>query len=598
MIIGLTKSFFFMVSFFLFWGSIMLYPKTERKLGFIQETVMNFLVVLCIGAIGAGGLSFVNIPVDLFSMGLLFLLPSIVILFLIIRKKSVQKFSISKLEMISLFLLTIVFVLVELKTFSLEMRAAYNYNTDAGNHLFDALAIFRRKKVGGMYFAHLYNGLTIELFQPVLEEIKYYKGFVFADCFHYYFELVFAYAVIYSVAKKKHTKYMAPVLTLLLWAGYPLYCFIEGHYVYWGWGAILLCLIIYTMEQYIVYKENLTGCTIKVLLGFSGVVLCYSLFAPLAVVAVGIVILAEIKKGNIKLNRRLVIGMLTVCIIGIGIAAYVYYSYFYVWNQNPFSSLKIPGGCYMNLFTDFLWMLPILLVFFYCCYKKQIKLQVYGIVYLSFVGVQLILLIAFFAEQLSAYYYYKFYYPLWFLSWIVTARAIDTIPVEKSERKFLYSYAILVGVVYISCFGRLPERLNDTGAGWLSSETNVGTELYSQNVAYLARDYEDLKYSSAQLELCKFSIENLRDKGEYAVFAGGKDCMGAAYWYRGITDMGNITRQLVEATGDTWKDILDSGEWKYYVVLKTSELYKENMEYFEGKNWIFENEEGFIVQVD
>ena len=40
----------------------------------------------------------------------------------------------------------------------------------------------------------------------------------------------------------------------------------------------------------------------------------------------------------------------------------------------------------------------------------------------------------------------------------------------------------------------------------------------------------------------------------------------------------------------------ENGKFKYYVVLKGSALYKDNMDYFAGKTWIFENEEGFIVE--
>ena len=52
----------------------------------------------------------------------------------------------------------------------------------------------------------------------------------------------------------------------------------------------------------------------------------------------------------------------------------------------------------------------------------------------------------------------------------------------------------------------------------------------------------------------------------------------------------------MQAEGDSWKELLEADDLKYYVVLKTSELYKENSDYFNELNWIFENEEGFVVQ--
>lgn len=592
----MLNSLLFILSFLVLLCSLIFYPKTERSLGFIQEFVMYTLAVMCYGAIGAGVFSNINVPVNLCSMSIIYSIPAVVLWVSIFIRKKVQKLSISRIEIISVLILSAVFILIELKTFSFEMRAAYSYNTDVGNHLYDALAVVRRKKVSGMYFAALYNGLTVEIFQPFLEEIKYYKGFVFADNFHYYFEMLFSYAVIFSVVKKKHTKYLAPLLTLLLWAGYPLYSYIEGHYVYWGWGAMLLCLVIYTLEQYVEYKDNFNWCIMKLVLGFIGVILCYSLFAPLALVAIGVIGIAEMKRGNIKIDRRLRLGLFALGVAGVAIAGYVYYSYFYLRGITIFDSLKVEGGCYMNLFTDFIWTLPVILVFFFCSYKKQIHMHVYGTVYLAFVGVQLVSLVAFYTKMLSAYYYYKFYYPLWFLTWVVVAMAIDTVPIQKNEYKFIYAYAVLVSVMYGSCFTGLPEKLNSTQAGWLSNEGSVGTDLYSMNVTLLGKNFEDSKYSSAQFEICEFVMDNLRDKGEQALFAGWWDCMGPANWYRAITDMGHITRQMMQAEGDSWKDILEADDLKYYVVLKTSELYKENTDYFDALDWIFENEEGFVVQ--
>lgn len=586
----------FMVTFFMFLSSLVLYPKTKRKLGFLQECVMYFLVVMCYGAVGAGILSNIGISINLRAMSIIYMIPAVALWGSICVKKKIQKLSISKIEIISILLLSIVFLLIELKTFSFEMRAAYDYNTDAGNHLYDALAVVRRKKVSGMYFAALYNGLTIEMFQPFLEEIKYYKGFVLADNFHYYFELLFYYAVIFSVAKKKHTKYFAPIFTLLLWAGYPLYSYIEGHYVYWGWGAMLLCLVIYALEQHMEYRDSSVWNIVKIAFGFVGVILCYSLFAPLAVVAIGVIGIVEIKKGNLKIDKRFKIGTIVLGIAGAAIAGYVYYSYFYLRGIAIFESLKIPGGSYKNLFTDFLWTAPVLLIFYFCCYKKQTRMHVYGMLYLAFVGIQTCLLGAFFAQMLSSYYYYKFYYPLWILTWVVVVLAVDTIPIEKSERKYVYAYVMLVGIAYINCFGNIPERLNDTAAGWFSEEENIGTNLYSRNVASLRKDFENSKYSTAQFEICQYAIENYRDKGEQVKFAGWWDCMGPGNWYQAITDMGHMTRQMMQAEGDSWKELLEADDLKYYVVLKTSELYKENTDYFDSLNWCFENEEGFIVQ--
>lgn len=588
---------FFMFTYFMFLSSLVLYPKTERKLGFLQECVMNFLVVMCYGAVGAGILSNVGIPINLQMMSIIYMIPAVALWGSILVKKKIQQLSISKIEIISILLLSIVFLLIELKVFSFEMRAAYDYNTDAGNHLAEALQVVRRRRVSGMYFAALYNGLTIEMLQPFLEEIQYYKGFVLADNFHYYFELLFYYAIVFSVAKKKHTKYAAPVITLLLWCGYPLYSYIEGHYVYWGWGAVLLCFILYELEQYVEKEENISNCVIRVLAGFIGILLCYTLFAPLAAVAILLVAVDEFKRRKIKLNKKIWLCMAGLGIVCAAVAGYIYYSYFYARGIGIFEGLKIKGGCYANLYTDFILTLPVLLVFGYSCIKKETRPHIYGKIYVAFIGIQTILLVMFYAGQLSAYYFYKFYYPLWILNWLVVALAIDTLKVEKSEYKYIWSYAVIAGIAYISCFGKIPELMNGTEAGWISEEVNVGTNLYSRNMSTLSKDFEVGKYSNAQFEICEYVMNNIRDEGEKCLFAGWWDCRGQSNWYRAITNMGDLTDKIMAAEGDTWKQILEADNVDYYVVLKTSDLYKDNTEYFDNQNRIFENEEGFVVQV-
>ena len=591
----MINSIFFLAAFALLLGSLILFPKTKRKLGFIQELTTGFLFVLCYGAIGAGAVNFVKLPVNLCTMGVIYAIPAVFFIIGILLKKKVQRLTINRVEVISVIILSAIFVLIELKVFSFEMRAAYDYNTDAGNHLHEALSVVRTQKVNGMYFASLFNGLFIDLLKPFLEEIKYYKGFVLADNIHYYFELIFYYAVIFSVAKKKHTKYFAPVFALLLFAGYPLYSYIEGHYVYWGWGAVLLCFIIYELEQYIEYADSLVYSAVKITFGFVGVVLCYSLFAPLAAAAIAVVGGIEMKKRKVKISKKVWIGMAGICLVCIAAAGYLFYSYFYRRGLTILDGLKTEGSCYTNLITDFVWILPVIVLFFYYCIKKRIRLHVYGTVYIVFVSIQVFALAAFFAGQMSAYYYYKLYYPLWILTWVLVALAVDTISVEKNELKYIYIYAIMTGVVYISCFGRIPELLNSTKAGWISDESSLGNHLYSRNAATLGKNFEDSKYSTAQFEICEYVMENFRDKGENVLFVGWWDCRGQSNWYTAITDMGSLTYRMLQTEGDSWKKILDLKHVKYYVVLKTSDLYKENMDYFDEQNWIFENEEGFIV---
>lgn len=590
---------FFIVAFISFVGGIVFFPKSEEKLNLLAESMMSIVLVMCFGAVAAGIYKIVKLPVNIGTVGVIYMVPSLCLWGIIIAKKKVQKLTISKIELISIALLSLVFLAVELTVFSYEMRPSYNYNTDAGNHLGAALDIVRTQEVIGMYFAAFHNAMFIELLTPFLDEIKYFKGFVMADSLGYYFQILFIYTVIYSISKKKITKYMAPVLTILCWAGYPLYSYIEGHYVYWGWGAVLVCYIFYEMAQYKEKRKNTMELGISLIAGFSGIVLCYNLFAVVIAWPLFILGITEWKKRKIKFTKKTCL----MCGVGVVLCALVavfgYYSFFHGYSRESsiLASLKMQGGCYTNLYSDFLWTIPIILAFYSWCKKEKKPMHTYGVIYLSLVALQIIVLGAFFAEIISAYYYYKLYYPLWIMHWIVIALSMESIKIEKNERKYIYSYAVVLVISLISSFGNVEERLNDLGPSWLTEESTMGNNLYSRNMKTLQSDFEAEKYSTAQLEICQYVMENLRATGENVAFAGWDDCRGPSNWYSAITGMkNNLTHRIIEAEGDSWKELLDSEKIKHYVVLKESELYKDNTDYFDNKTWIFENEEGFVVE--
>lgn len=589
---------FFVISFISFVGSVLLYPKVEEKLSLLAEVCMSTLFVMCFGAVAAGLYKILNLPVNIETVSIIYAVPSIVLWAMIILKKKVQRLSVKKSEIISVGLLTLIFLAVELTVFSYEMRPSYNYNTDAGNHLGLALDIVRSGKIGGMHFSAFHNAMIIDLFTPFLEEIKYYKAFVLADSLGYYFQILFIYAMMSSFTKKKVTKYVVPILAALCWAGYPLYGYIEGHYVYWGWGAILVCYVFYTIVQYQGKKSTTAWTGVHLLAGFSGVVLCYNLFAPVVLWVLLIVGILEAKKRKLRPTKKnlLVLGAgVVLCIL---VALYGYFSFFrgYSRETSIFASLKIHGGCYRNLYSDFIWTLPIIFVFFLYSFKKK-QLHTYGVVYLSLVTLQMIVLVAHFAGIISGYYYYKFYYPLWIIHWIIIALAFETIQIEENERRYVYSYIAVLGISLVSSFGHIEERINAWGPEWLTDEGTLGNNLFYRNMETLQHDFEAEKYSTAQLEICQYVIEHFGNTDENVYFAGWEDCQGQSNWYSAITGMpNNLTYRIVESEGDSWKELLESDKVKHYVVLKGSELYKENKEYFDDKKWIFENEEGFIVE--
>lgn len=588
-------SIYFLFSVGLLLTGFMVASGNGKPQRFERQFTINFIVVLCYGTLVAGILNILSIPINIKSIGTIYLITAVIVFGYIFKNKKYTKINIEKKEIISILILFFLWLLVELKTYSYEMRASYGYNTDVGNHLGMALSIVRKQKVSGMYFAALYNALVIEVFKPLFEGLKMYKGFVFAECIHSLFELIFYHSIIYDIVKKKYTSI---VLTILLWAGWPLFNFISGGYVYWGWGAILLVFVVYELDCALDADNSMLHFLASIL-GLIGIVFCYNLFAPLCALYIGIYGILVLKKKKLHIDRRK--GSLLVCcgIACILAIVYVYYTFFVKEGIDIFAQLKVHGGHFgPNIFGDFIWFLPIIFLFYYSCIKKLISPGMFGIAYITSWGFQICLLIAFEFRLISDYYYFKFYYPLWVLMWMVVSLAISKIPIKKEEYKYWMAYIVTVIIVLINSFGFIPEIINGISHNWLTRESDLGTQVYYMNARQLTKDYEDLKYSTFQFDLCEHAVDINEKTGEDVAFAYWWDIGGQNNWYVALTGLqSTITLDIaVKRDESNWKERIK--EFPYYVMLKESELYKNNKKYFDEQEWVYENEEGFIVHTD
>ena len=75
----------FILGVLLAYAGVFFYKKSEKTLDLFTWLVLTFIIVMCMGTLGAGVLQLVKIPVNIISVGILYLLIGGVLTFLIVK---------------------------------------------------------------------------------------------------------------------------------------------------------------------------------------------------------------------------------------------------------------------------------------------------------------------------------------------------------------------------------------------------------------------------------------------------------------------------------------------------------------------------------
>lgn len=583
----------YVLSFLLLVIEIMLYPKKDKKVMLLTELSLSIISVLCYGVIVARGYSLIGVPVNILTISISYMCACAILLIALLRKKAIQKLYYDRWQVFAVLIFSAVFLFFEIKTFSYELRASFVNMHDAAGHFGMAMEVLRKETVSKMPFSPFHNAMMIEVVSPWLPEYKYYKGFILADSLHYYFELIFFYSLTLEFNHKKSSKYVSIVITLLYWIGYPLYSYVIGNFVYWGWGVLLCGYVIYLARKIIEEKIGKIY-YIGVVLGLIGIVECYMLFAPMILCALGVLWCPKIWR-DISRNKNIVFVVVGVLSIAIALVAGAIYTFFGKQGiAGVFQALQEEGWIYSNLGSDFVLTLPIIIAFIFSLREKK-QYSAYMIVLLCTIGVMVFMLLLTSIKIMSAYYYCKYYYVIWFFWWLVVLNGIDEIDVKPDAVQFVKVYGWVLVIAYTCCFIRLdkmvPEQLLENNAGLL------GTSLYTFNFSFLDKDYEEYKYSSDSMDVNRFVKEILIDNEKRTIMINYDECRNEALWYRAMTGDPTTNYIMGNYWDEEWKVLIEqSDQYDYFVIPKISSFYQENIDYFEQYSPVFENDDGLIIE--
>lgn len=530
----MLASIYYILSFLVCYILLLSIRKLDVKVSLVHGVVLTYVLQLCIGTVGVLPLALISVPINIITMAIVYNVVSVFLVWLYVRNgKARQEYFIDRIDVLNFGIMAMFILAVFVRVFSTKINLAYA-NTDIANHFDYAMDIVRTGKLNTMYFASLNNALIIEVLEPVFSGIDTYKSMIIAETVSNFLSGIIFYVLMTYTKRSAKFRLISPVLMILFFAGWPIYQYVMGGFVYWGIGVTLFLFGLYLLYLY----KDFAAARIRILI-LLGVVLyciavCYVLFVPFTAALYAFCLLLITLK-NIQ-NKEMV--RKVIFIVGVAVAAAVIVMlvvlYGYFKDVDRFVTfLARDGGIHKEFYRDYIYLVP------FVCYiggqirkKKEFSLNyICMLTYLLFTLAAALLCLA---GIVSPYYYYKFYFILWALVWLVSCDAIDQLLQDKFS--WIYSYAAILLFLCAFTFTPLENKFIEKG---LIQNSVVEFPLYSAVGSYLKHPQETIYDDSDYWELMRYLEEE-----ELAVsLVTDRDYF---YWYNTFFDTKHFTGEMFE----------------------------------------------------
>lgn len=571
------------------------FRKSHKPMSGFTWSVLSFLITISMGSVAAGLISPLHIPVNIYSMAVIYLLIAVLVGWWIRKEGMKQEYIWEKYDFIVLILTTIAVAAISLKIFSPQLWYCY-YNSDAGLHLKEATAIVRSQKVTNMYFLHLQNAMFVEMIQPFVRIADWYKGYILGDCFFLWLETLFFAAMIRRFAKTKGSKVFAIFLMVCYFMGYPFFSYYYS-FGYWAVGSMMVGFVAITLRLYEEAYVERKYSVFMLMLGCFGVMTSYMMFAPVTFVAAFVYLMIVAKReGKIFTVKNVLLALKVFLLPTVMGLYYCLYGFFISSGTSITGALGNAGGIYTELYMDFFWVIfPVLFMLAYTLKKRRFTPDV--IFFLAFFGFTGVMLFLTLTHHVSTYYYYKTYYPLWMFCWVLTAKAASVMLQEAKET--LIAYCALVAMFVVLCYGGVEYKIvtsteRITGA---MHSTEFFT-LYQYDWSFITRGHQGL--DNSVFDLFQYVADNLSEEKMVPLMTEEND-YGQTYLYEGVSGYDFPDFYEWRHTKKELKQAYYDWDVHYAVLMKGTQFEELHGKDVLGKKAVkilFENEAGYILELD
>ncbi len=459
-------------------------PKTKEKINIIKTLVILIIGILAYNTLVCYCLTFVNIPITLTSLSIINFILSIIIIAYTIKKMQIQKYYISKKDILITCIILFVVLLMVAINFRFLTRIRY-LSMDAMQHYKAArefsenTALFHKVKENSttatsqMPMGYVNVGILFKILRPWMGSISLYRIYILWEACIYFLIGVVGYFCI------KDKSIISILFLIFYMIGYPLNAFISGfHYLLIG---ILYFMAIFEFFLHIMpNKEIKEMYKILILSLFNlGLIFSYCLFCPVVYLAELIYLIAEYKNNRNKIQFFLFV---LVALIVTGLMG-SHISIIERAKETTVLGIQLDGWIYKNNWSNIILFLPFTIYYLISIMKEKGKVfekSIYTLFTVFFVLVAL----GTYLKLCSQYYFYKNYYILWFLLFFTNICGIIKLLKQNNWKRYLangfvffYLFSFCLSCIFINSYiqpeGKEKESVSDIMQIYTFNKTNM-----------------------------------------------------------------------------------------------------------------------------
>lgn len=518
---SLFLSLFYIVTYALLFSGVLLIKKTDKKINLIISLPIYVLFMMLYTAFFGGIIEILTIPVNLISLGVGNILFAGGIFAFIFKTKNIQKYKFSWFDFTAIIVFVIFAFLIAKDQFGLNLFVNYE-TTDPSRHMKYAMQLIEHQRLGNMYFATLNNATFIAVGLGFVKSFWAYKLFIMADILMFLLAGCIMYSAARNVAKNTLQKILSIVGILFYLMCYPLNNMVFG-FVYLGIGVSICVYLIMLANAYKNETLNKVCNIVGLMLGAYGIVVCYSLFAPFIFIAVASIIGLKFISQKRLISAEFFITELAVFLIPVIMG--LYFSFFRMFDGDVAevgSSIALEGYIYRDLYSSFIIILPFTIygIINAVC-TKNIKCQ--HILLPILVVAVLLMFVMGMQGKVSSYYFYKMYYILSMVCFII---AIDAIcDLCKKSVTIIVSYALVWMFLAFMNFGKIDDKIT------------ANKVLMSPSSWHSGAFFSIIEFNQNCMEEGNFSVERMQlyEEAHNKYITGNKvtllDTTEPVYWF-------------------------------------------------------------------
>lgn len=587
--VSVFASVFYVIAFLCLASSVYFFPKKDKKLVGASWIALIIIMLTCYQAFVAAIFDLVHIPINIISIGIADLLASGYFWYQIYKKKKIQKYTYSVTDGIFLILLVgIVACFAHIRYGGWELNLNF-LTIDPVSHFRESMDTVMNQTITSMFYEFVCNALFIEVLAPFSQPDYYYRWFVLSCMVNLAMSGLVFYGVIRRKADKPFLQIAALVLSCIYVVGYPMNVTIYG-FVYLGMGVTLIAMLVMCCDIYVADELPRWMSILFLMLGCLGIFECYVMFMPVTFFAIITCVFVKQWRKKKLISWETVLTCLAIflipCILGF---LYTYMGIFQ-GGVTVSSAIANEGATYRNLYSDFVFFVPVMLVGFWGKIKNKVNdmmlyLAPYTLVYTLYMLYKTI------KGTASTYYYYKLNYLIWL---IVLLLAFEGFYYAKDmQAKILATSCVLLFVgTGALCVGKVEEKLHDKN-NLLVEE--IRSDDFNRIVSYnlITTPIQMLTCTPPKMLLCHYVYENILPKTDKVVPI-------AAYWeddlwYQAITNQRYYGWGQSDPDHTDYFEHLNAANPDYIVVLRDSQIYIDEQEYFNSLESVFDNDWGYVA---